>query len=171
MDTFHATTVCAVRKGDTVALGADGQVTLGNTIMKSTASKIRRLADGRVLAGFAGSVSDAISLFERFEGKLSQFSSNLSRAAVELGKEWRTDKYLRNLDALLAVCDKAVPPDCRQRRSHRADTASSPSGRGPLRAGTARALMHHTPDGRDIVRVSSSPRASASPTPHPRQTL
>lgn len=106
MDTFHGTTVCAVRKGDTVALGADGQVTVGNTVMKSSAIKIRRLAEGRVLAGFAGAVSDAFTLFERFESKLSQYSNNLARAAVELGKEWRTDKYLRNLDALLAVCDK-----------------------------------------------------------------
>jgi ATP-dependent HslUV protease subunit HslV len=105
METFHGTTVLSVRKGGQVALGGDGQVTMGATIMKEKASKIRRLADGRVLAGFAGSVSDAFALFERFEGKLSQFSNNLVRAAVELGKEWRTDKYLRQLEALLAVSD------------------------------------------------------------------
>ena len=105
METFHGTTVLSVRKDGQVALGGDGQVTMGATIMKEKASKIRRLADGRVLAGFAGSVSDALALFERFEGKLSQFSNNLVRAAVELGKEWRTDKYLRQLEALLAVSD------------------------------------------------------------------
>lgn len=105
MESFHGTTVLSVRKGGQVALGGDGQVTMGATIMKEKASKIRRLADGRVLAGFAGSVSDAFALFERFEGKLSQFSNNLVRAAVELGKEWRTDKYLRQLEALLAVSD------------------------------------------------------------------
>ena len=106
MHEFHATTVIAVRKGGTVAIGGDGQVTLGNTVMKGNAMKVRRLADGAVLAGFAGAVSDAFALFERFEGKLQEYNKNLARAAVELGKEWRTDKYLRQLNALLAVCDK-----------------------------------------------------------------
>lgn len=105
MDTFHGTTVVSVRKDGKLAIGSDGQVTIGNTIMKHHAVKVRRLADGRVLAGFAGAVSDAFTLFERFEGKLNEFNKNLVRAAVELGKEWRTDKYLRNLEALLAVCD------------------------------------------------------------------
>jgi ATP-dependent HslUV protease subunit HslV len=105
MEAMHATTVLGVRKDGIVALGGDGQVTVGSTIMKQTAMKVRRLADGRVLAGFAGSVSDAFTLFDRFEGKLSEYNNNLLRAAVELGKEWRTDKYLRNLEALLAVCD------------------------------------------------------------------
>ena len=105
MTTFHATTVVCVRKDGKVALGGDGQVTLKDTVMKNTASKVRRLADGRVLAGFAGSVSDAFTLFARFEAKLSEFNRNLTRAAVELAKEWRTDKYLRQLEALLAVCD------------------------------------------------------------------
>jgi len=106
MEEFHATTVIAVRKDGIVAIGGDGQVTLGNTIMKGNAMKVRRLADGAVLAGFAGAVSDAFALFERFEGKLQEYNKNLARAAVELGKEWRTDKYLRQLNALLAVCDK-----------------------------------------------------------------
>jgi ATP-dependent HslUV protease subunit HslV len=105
MVTFHGTTVVSVRKDGQLAIGSDGQVTIGNTIMKHHAVKVRRLADGRVLAGFAGAVSDAFTLFERFEGKLNEFNKNLVRAAVELGKEWRTDKYLRNLEALLAVCD------------------------------------------------------------------
>lgn len=106
MEQFHGTTVISVRKNGEVALGADGQVTLGDTVMKSTAVKVRRLADGVVLAGFAGSVADALALFERFEAKLQEYNKNLLRAAVELGKEWRTDKYLRQLNALLAVCDK-----------------------------------------------------------------
>lgn len=106
MHEFHATTVISVRKDGVVAIGGDGQVTLGNTVMKGNAMKVRRLADGAVLAGFAGAVSDAFALFERFEGKLQEYNKNLARAAVELGKEWRTDKYLRQLNALLAVCDK-----------------------------------------------------------------
>lgn len=106
MHEFHATTVISVRKDGIVAIGGDGQVTLGDTVMKGNAMKVRRLADGAVLAGFAGAVSDAFTLFERFEGKLQEYNKNLIRAAVELGKEWRTDKYLRQLNALLAVCDK-----------------------------------------------------------------
>ncbi len=105
MDQFHGTTVVAVRKGGVVAIGADGQVTLGNTVMKGNATKVRRLADGAVIAGFAGAVADAFTLFERFEGKLKEYNKNLTRAAVELTKDWRTDKYLRQLNALLAVCD------------------------------------------------------------------
>jgi len=106
MHEFHATTVITVRKGGIVAIGGDGQVTLGDTVMKGNATKVRRLADGAVLAGFAGAVSDAFTLFERFEGKLQEYNKNLTRAAVELGKDWRTDKYLRQLNALLAVCDR-----------------------------------------------------------------
>jgi ATP-dependent HslUV protease subunit HslV len=102
---FHGTTIVCVRRGDRVAIGGDGQVTVGETVMKATARKVRTLADGRVLAGFAGAVSDALTLFERFENKLSEHNQ-LARAAVELGKEWRTDKYLRQLNALLAVADE-----------------------------------------------------------------
>ncbi len=105
MESFHATTVIAIRHKGTVAMGGDGQVTLGDRVMKGNAVKIRRLVDGQVLAGFAGAVADAFTLFERFEGKLQEYNKNLLRAAVELGKEWRTDKYLRQLNALLAVCD------------------------------------------------------------------
>lgn len=102
---FHGTTIVCVRRGGEVSIGGDGQVTVGDTVMKASARKVRTLADGRVLAGFAGSVSDALTLFERFESKLSEFHK-LPRAAVELGKEWRTDKYLRQLNALLAVADR-----------------------------------------------------------------
>ena len=105
MERFHATTVISVRKDGKVALGGDGQVTIGNTVMKSRASKVRRIADGRVIAGFAGSVADAFTLFDRFEAKMGEYNNNLMRAAVELGKSWRTDKYLSRLEALLAVCD------------------------------------------------------------------
>ena len=102
---IKATTILAVRRDGKVALGGDGQVTFGDTVMKSTAQKVRKLRDGRVLAGFAGSVADAFTLFEKFEEKLERFPGNLSRAAVELAKEWRSDRYLRRLEAMLAVAD------------------------------------------------------------------
>lgn len=105
MEQMKGTTVLAVRCGGRVAMGGDGQVTLGNTVIKSGASKVRRVFSGRVLAGFAGSTADAITLFERFEKKLDAYSGNLARAAVELSKEWRTDKYLRRLEAMLLVAD------------------------------------------------------------------
>jgi ATP-dependent HslUV protease subunit HslV len=102
---MHATTIVCVRRGDTVAIGGDGQVTLGETVMKNNARKIRRLYRDRVLAGFAGGTADAFTLFERFEGKLEEHSGHLTRAAVELAKDWRTDRMLRRLEALLAVAD------------------------------------------------------------------
>jgi ATP-dependent HslUV protease subunit HslV len=100
----HSTTILAVRRGGRVAIGGDGQVTLGNTVMKGNARKVRRLAGGKVLAGFAGGTADAFTLFERFEGKLEKFG-NLTRAAIELAKDWRSDRYLRRLEALLLVGD------------------------------------------------------------------
>lgn len=104
---FHATTICCVRKDGKTAIAGDGQVTFGQAaIMKGNARKIRKLHNGRVLAGFAGSVADAFTLFEKFEEKLDAYSGNLQRAAVELAKEWRTDKILRKLEALLLVADK-----------------------------------------------------------------
>ncbi|RJE49164.1 MULTISPECIES: ATP-dependent protease subunit HslV [unclassified Dehalobacter] len=104
---FHATTIIAIKKGSKVAIAGDGQVTMGQaTVMKHTARKIRRLYQGKVLAGFAGSVADAFTLFEKFEGKLEEYHGNLQRASVELAKEWRTDRMLRNLEALLIVADK-----------------------------------------------------------------
>jgi ATP-dependent HslUV protease subunit HslV len=104
MSTFHGTTILCVRREGRVALGGDGQVTLGDKIMKSNARKVRRLHDGRVLAGFAGGTADAFTLFERFENKLGQYG-NLTRAAIELAKDWRTDRSLRRLEALLCVAD------------------------------------------------------------------
>ncbi len=101
----RSTTVLAVRRGDDVAMGADGQVTMGDTVVKGTATKVRTLRSGRILAGFAGGVADAFTLFEKLEEKLERYPGNLTRACVELAKDWRTDRYLRRLDALLVVAD------------------------------------------------------------------
>ncbi|HEY6940896.1 ATP-dependent protease subunit HslV [Dokdonella sp.] len=106
MDSFHATTIVSVRRNGKVVIGGDGQVTLGNTVMKANARKIRRLGKGDVLAGFAGATADAFTLFELFEAKLDKHGANLTRAAVELAKDWRTDRSLGRLEAMLAVADK-----------------------------------------------------------------
>jgi ATP-dependent HslUV protease subunit HslV len=105
MEIFHGTTILSVRRGANVALGGDGQVTLGNVVVKSTARKVRRLFNDRVLAGFAGATADAFTLFERFEAKLDKHQGQLQRAAVELAKDWRSDRILRRLEAMLAVAD------------------------------------------------------------------
>ena len=102
----RATTVVAVRKDDAVAMGADGQVTMGETVVKGTATKVRTLKEGRILAGFAGGVADAFTLFEKLEEKLERYPANLTRACVELAKDWRTDRFLRRLEALLVVADR-----------------------------------------------------------------
>jgi ATP-dependent HslUV protease subunit HslV len=155
MEQFHATTVLCVRKDGRVAMGGDGQVTLGNTVMKSHAMKIRRLGDGEVLAGFAGAVADAFTLFERFEGKLKEYNRNLLRASVELSKDWRTDKYLRQLNAMLAVADRetslllsgtgeVIEPD---------DGILAIGSGGPFALSAARALVKHSPlDAEGVVR-------------------
>lgn len=106
MEQYRGTTILSVRRGNQVVIGGDGQVTLGNTIMKGNARKVRRLHHGRVLAGFAGGTADAFTLFERFEAKLEAYSGQLTRAAVELAKDWRTERSLRRLEALLAVADE-----------------------------------------------------------------
>jgi ATP-dependent HslUV protease subunit HslV len=151
---WHHTTVVAVRRGGTVAVGSDGQVTLGNTVMKHGAAKVRRLADGRILAGFAGSVADALALFTRFEAKLEEFNHNLERAAVELAREWRTDRALRHLEALLVTADRTttllvsgtgevLAPDD--------DVVAVGSG-GSFALAAARALLGHTELGaREVV--------------------
>lgn len=105
MEQFHGTTIVSARRGERVALGGDGQVTLGNIIIKASARKVRRLHHDKVLAGFAGGTADAFTLFERFESKLDKHSGHLLRAAVELAKDWRTDRMLRRLEAMLAVAD------------------------------------------------------------------
>jgi ATP-dependent HslUV protease, peptidase subunit HslV len=103
---FHGTTIVSVRRGDKVAMGGDGQVTLGNAVVKSTARKVRRIHHDRILAGFAGATADAFTLFERFEAKLEKHQGNLLRSAVELAKDWRTDRMLRRLEAMLAIADR-----------------------------------------------------------------
>ena len=143
---IRSTTVLAVRRGGKVALGGDGQVTMGNTVVKGTARKIRRLHDGKIVAGFAGSAADGITLFEKFEARLKEYNGNLMRAAVELAKDWRTDRVLRRLEALLLVADKEktlllsgtgdiIEPD--------ADVAAIGSG-GPYALAAARAMLETT---------------------------
>ncbi len=152
----HSTTILAVRRDGLLALGGDGQVTLGNTVMKGNARKVRRLYEGKVLAGFAGGTADAFTLFERFEGKLQKFG-NLTRAAIELAKDWRQDRYLRRLEALLLVGD----PDTLYVISGNGDViepeqplAAIGSG-GPFAQSAARALYENTElSARDIVERS-----------------
>ncbi|HXP97437.1 MAG TPA: ATP-dependent protease subunit HslV [Telmatospirillum sp.] len=105
---WHGTTILAVRKNNKVVIAGDGQVSLGDTIIKSNARKVRRLGDGSVIGGFAGATADAFTLFERLEGKLEKYPGQLTRACVELAKDWRTDRYLRRLEAMMAVADKTV---------------------------------------------------------------
>src|SRR5579862_8666559 len=107
-ETWHGTTILSVRKGDQVIIAGDGQVTLGATVIKAQARKVRRLADGKVIAGFAGATADAFTLFERLEAKLEKYPSQLARACVEMAKDWRTDRYLRRLEAMMAVADTKV---------------------------------------------------------------
>src|SRR5208283_932052 len=107
-ETWHGTTILCVRKDGKVVIAGDGQVTMGNTIVKSNAKKLRRLGGGKVIAGFAGATADAFTLFERLEAKLEQHPGQLTRACVELAKDWRTDRYLRRLEAMMAVADKTV---------------------------------------------------------------
>ena len=108
MDTFHGTTILSVRRDGALALGGDGQVTLGNIVIKATARKVRRLYHDKVLAGFAGATADAFTLFERFEAKLDKHQGHLTRAAVELAKDWRSDRILRRLEAMLAIADPSA---------------------------------------------------------------
>lgn len=107
-DTWHGTTILSVRKGNRVVIAGDGQVTLGATVLKASARKVRPLGDGSVIAGFAGATADAFTLLERLEGKLEQHPGQLTRACVELAKDWRTDRYLRRLEAMMAVADRDV---------------------------------------------------------------
>jgi ATP-dependent HslUV protease, peptidase subunit HslV len=146
MEPFHGTTIVSVRRGNAVAMGGDGQVTLGNIVVKQTARKVRRLYHDRILAGFAGATADAFTLFERFEGKLEKHQGHLVRSAVELAKDWRTDRILRRLEAMLAVADHeasliitgngdVLEPEL--------GLISIGSG-GPYAQAAARALLDHT---------------------------
>src|SRR5215472_14248125 len=107
-DVWHGTTILTVRKGGVVAIGGDGQVSIGQTVVKANAKKVRRLGKGEVIAGFAGATADAFTLFERLEAKLDQYPGQLMRSAVELAKDWRTDRYLRRLEAMMIVADKEI---------------------------------------------------------------
>lgn len=151
---WHHTTVVAVRRNDTVAIGSDGQVTLGTTVMKHGAAKVRRLAGGRVVAGFAGSVADALALFTRFEAKLEEFNQNLERAAVELAREWRTDRALRHLEALLITADQTTTllvSGTGEVLSPDDDVVAVGSG-GSYALAAARALLSHTEfEAREVV--------------------
>jgi len=143
---FRGTTILGVRRDGRVALGGDGQVTMGDTVMKSRASKVRRLKSGTVIAGFAGAAADALALFDKFEEKIERYPGNLTRAAVELAKDWRSDRVLRHLDAQLAVCDlehsllisgtgDVIEPD---------DSILAIGSGGPYALAAARALLDHT---------------------------
>ncbi|HLR89620.1 MAG TPA: ATP-dependent protease subunit HslV [Balneolaceae bacterium] len=158
MRNLQATTVLGVMHNGTVAIGGDGQATMGNTVMKSTVRKVRKLQDGKVLAGFAGSTADAFTLFEKFEEKLNSFNGNLQRAAVELAKEWRKDKFLQKLEALLVVMDKdtlllisgqgdVIEPD---------DQIVAIGSGGSYALAAARALKANVPDitAREIIEKS-----------------
>jgi len=152
----HSTTILAVRRGGSIVLGGDGQVTLGNTVMKGNARKVRRLSNDKVLAGFAGGTADAFTLFERFEGKIEKYG-NLTRAAIELAKDWRADRYLRRLEALLLVGDPnnlfiisgngdVIEPE---------HAAAAIGSGGPYAQAAARALTESTElDARTIVERS-----------------
>ena len=154
---WHHTTVVAVRRNDMVAIGSDGQVTLGTTVMKHGAAKVRRLAGGGVVAGFAGSVADALALFTRFEAKLEEFNHNLERAAVELAREWRTDRALRHLEALLITADRTTTllvSGTGEVLSPDDDVVAVGSG-GSYALAAARALLSHTDFGaRQVVEES-----------------
>lgn len=157
MEQFRGTTILSVRRNGRVVIGGDGQVSLGNTVMKGNACKVRRLYQGKVIAGFAGGTADAFTLFERFEAQLDQHRGQLVRAAVEMAKEWRTDRTLRRLEALLAVADRnasliitgngdVVEPE---------DAIMAIGSGGPFALSSARALYHNTDlSAREIVEKS-----------------
>ncbi len=155
--TIRSTSILSIRKGERVAMGCDGQVTVGTTVMKTNAKKLRRMYNDQVLAGFAGATADAFTLFEKFESRLGEYRGNLTRAAVELAKDWRTDRVLRRLEALLAVTDlkdsfiisgtgDVVEPE---------DGILAIGSGGPYALAAARALLAHTAlDPREIVETS-----------------
>jgi ATP-dependent HslUV protease subunit HslV len=156
MKQFEGTTIVSVRRKGVVAVGGDGQVTMGHTIMKANARKVRRLAEGKVIAGFAGGTADAFTLFELFEAKLTQYG-NLARAAIELAKDWRTDRRLRRLEALLCVADaqKSLIISGNGDVIEPQDDLMAVGSGGPYAQAAARALLDHTELGaEEIVRES-----------------
>jgi ATP-dependent HslUV protease subunit HslV len=174
MEQFHGTTIVSVRRGASVALGGDGQVTLGQIVIKASARKVRRLHDGRVLAGFAGGTADAFTLFERFETQLQKHSGHLVRSAVELAKEWRTDRALRRLEAMLAVADREASLII----TGNGDVLEPEHGLiaigsgGPYAQAAARALLEHTAlDPQTVVREALTIAAEICVYTNDRQTI
>jgi ATP-dependent HslUV protease, peptidase subunit HslV len=157
---WHATTILMVRKGDHVVIGGDGQVSMGQTVVKATARKVRRLVKGDVIAGFAGATADAFTLFERLEAKLEQYPGQLARACVELAKDWRTDRYLRRLEAMLLVADKTTGftisgvGDVLEPEVEEGGSAMAIGSGGNYALAAARALLPTDMDAEAIVRRS-----------------
>ncbi len=157
---WHATTILMVRKGGRVVIGGDGQVSMGQTVVKSKARKVRRLAKGEVVAGFAGATADAFTLFERLEAKLEQYPGQLARACVELAKDWRTDRYLRRLEAMLLVADKdsgftiSGAGDVLEPEADEFGSAMAIGSGGNYALAAARALLPTPLDADEIVRRS-----------------
>lgn len=157
---WHATTIVMVRKGDKTVIGGDGQVSLGSTVIKANARKVRRLGNGDVIAGFAGATADAFTLFERLEGKLEQYSGQLVRACVEMAKDWRTDRYLRRLEAMMLVADRDAglvltgTGDVLEPEMTEHGSAMGIGSGGNYALAAARALLPTELDAEEIVRRS-----------------
>jgi ATP-dependent HslUV protease, peptidase subunit HslV len=160
MPGWHATTILMVRKGDKVVIGGDGQVSMGQTVVKANARKVRRLAKGEVIAGFAGATADAFTLFERLEAKLEQYPGQLARACVELAKDWRTDRYLRRLEAMLLVADRTSGftisgvGDVLEPEADENGSATAIGSGGNFALAAARALLPMALEADEIVRRS-----------------
>jgi len=170
---WHGTTILSVRRGGKVIIAGDGQVSMGNTVMKPNARKVRRIGDGSVIAGFAGATADAFTLFERLEAKLERHQGQLMRAAVELAKDWRTDKYLRNLEALMIVADKDVTLIL----TGNGDVLEPEAGIAAIGSGgnyalaAARALVDYEPDAETVARKAMAIAAEVCVFTNDRLTI
>jgi ATP-dependent HslUV protease subunit HslV len=170
---WHGTTILSVRRGGKVVVAGDGQVSMGNTVMKPNAKKVRRLGDGSVIAGFAGATADAFTLFERLETKLERHQGQLMRAAVELAKDWRTDRYLRNLEALMIVADKDVTLIL----TGNGDVLEPEAGIAAIGSGgnyalaAARALVDYEPDAETVARKAMAIAAEVCVFTNDRLTI
>ncbi len=170
---WHGTTILSVRRGGKVIIAGDGQVSMGNTVMKPNAKKVRRIGDGSVIAGFAGATADAFTLFERLDAKLERHQGQLMRAAVELAKDWRTDKYLRNLEALMIVADKEVTLIL----TGNGDVLEPEAGIAAIGSGgnyalaAARALVDYEPDAETVARKAMAIAAEVCVFTNDRLTI
>ena len=170
---WHGTTILSVRRGGKVVIAGDGQVSMGNTVMKPNAKKVRRIGDGSVIAGFAGATADAFTLFERLEAKLERHAGQLMRAAVELAKDWRTDRYLRNLEALMIVADKDVTLIL----TGNGDVLEPEAGIAAIGSGgnyalaAARALVDYEPDAETVARKAMAIAAEVCVFTNDRLTI